>query len=354
MQISERAYFRIFAVLVLDLAGWGLCISHPPSISKYNVSIPEHRWNSNTSVSVSGVDGLHDHRVVQRISFSNADFYLGGLRLTVGEGGINAGGGFSNIWGGGETTAIGNTLRFYSMAGVTNALRIEGWIADNAQGKVGLLVQKRNAYERGVGIIRISGGYNSAFTGDVVVDGKDSHLYLGKYGGVIAVRSNITVRNGGVAGIERSNQIADTSTVTLQGSGSTFSLNNVGYALSEKFKTLKVEGQGRVLFNRKVADRYAKTLIVDDLIVGWGNDLSVEGWNAELDLFLVSKSSSHVRDSLSRIKFEGPNRQIVELRDYNKDYWKLYASPEPSTYGAILGAVGLGLAVWRRRRRGPC
>jgi len=198
-----------------------------------------------------------------------------------------------------------------------------------------------------VGIIRISGGYNSAFTGDVVVDGKDSHLYLAKGGNTIAVRSNITVRNGGVVGIELSNQIADTSTVTLQGNGSTFSLNNVGYALSEKFRALRVEGEGRVLFSRQAADRYAKTLIVDDLIVGWGNDLSVEGWNADLDLFLIRKTSANARNALSRIRFEGPNRQIVELREYNKEYWRLYASPEPETYGAILGAVGLGLAVWR-------
>jgi len=291
---------------------------------------------------------------VQGISFSNASFYLNGLRLTVGDGGINAGGGFSNIWGDGETTAIGNTLRFYSKVGPGNALRIEGWIADNAHGKVGLLVQKRNPYEIGVGIIRISGGYNSAFTGDVVVEGKDSHLYLCKIGGVIAVRSNITVRNGRVAGIELSNQIADTSTVTLQGNGSTFSLNDVSHALSEKFRTLKVEGEGRVLFSRKAADRYAKTLIVDDLIVDWGSDLSVEGWNAELDLFLIKKTSGNARSALSRIRFEGPDRQIVELRPYNAYYWKLYASPEPSTYGAIFGAVGLGIAIWRRRRRGAC
>jgi len=353
MQVQHPTVLRLFTFVLLNLGGWSLCISNalppPRSISKYKVSIPEHQWNSNASVSVSGVEGLHNHRVVQRISFSNAEFYLNGLRLTVGDGGINAGDGFSNIWGGGATTAIGNTLRFYSKAGLGNALRIEGWIADNAVGKVGILVQKGNQHERGVGVIRISGHYNSEFTGDVIVAGKGSHLYLGKYGGAIAVRSNITLRNGGVVGIELSHQIADTSTVTLQGSGSTFSLNDVSHALSEKFRTLKVEGEGRVLFSRKAADRYAKTLIVDDLIVGWGSDLSVEGWNAELDLFLIRKTSWNAKNALSRIRFEGPNRQIVELRDYNKDYWKLYASPEPSTFGAILGAVGLGLAVFRKR-----
>jgi len=116
------------------------------------------------------------------------------------------------------------------------------------------------------------------------------------------------VRGGGLAGIELSNQIADTSTVTLQGNASTFSLNDVSHALSEKFRTLKVEGQGRVLFSRKAADSYAKTLIVDDLIVDWGNDLSVEGWNAELDLFLVRKTSWNARNALSRSR---SNRHLL-------------------------------------------
>jgi len=139
--------------------------------------------------------------------------------------------------------------------------------------------------------------------------------------------------------------------VRLQGKGSTFSLNDVKNALSEKFRELTVTGEGRVLFSRSASDRYAKTLIVDELMVGGWDTLSIEGWNPELDLFLVKKTSFHAKASLSRIKFTGPNRQIVELRDYNKDYWKLYASPEPSTYGAIFGAVGASLIFWRKRRR---
>jgi len=246
----------------------------------------------------------------------------------VGEGGVNAGGGFSNIWGEGETTAIGNTLRFYSKAGAGNALRIEGWISDNAQGKVGLLVQKGNPYEIGVGIIRISGHHNSAFTSDVVVDGKDSHLYLGKYGGAIAVRSNITVRNGGLVGIELSNQIADSSTVTLQGQGFTFALNDVRNSLSEKFHSLSVDGYGRVLFNRDNGGRDRKTLVLDDLVVDNLSRLTVHGWNPALDLFLIAKSSSHVRDALKRIDFvQIPSRCALRLLRHAKVHVPRLSSP---------------------------
>jgi len=299
---------------------------------------------------VKGIEGLHDFREVNGIEFSYADFYLNGQLLSVGSGGIRAGEGISNIWGQGVTTALGDTLIFHSKSGANNALRIEGQIDDNSKGKVGILVKNLNPKSDIPGIIRISENYNNHFTGDVVVEGKGSNLYLGKIGGALAVGSNIYVRNGGVVGLEGSYQIADTSTVTLQGKGSTFMLNNVNYGLLEKFRSLVVEGEGHVLFSRKANSGYAKTLIIDELLVAEGSILNVDGWDANSDLFLVKKEAKNV-DALKRIQFTGRNQNIVELINYDRDYWKLYAAPEPSTYGAIFGAVGLGLAVWRKRRR---
>jgi len=313
----------------------------PPSISKYNASVPEWQWNRNKSVSISGDYHLSGEQFVNGLWLSYGTVYLDG-DLHIGNGGINADGGSATIWGhernvgSGAITSLGNTLYLYSKVGSWNSLTVRGHISDNSAGKVGLYVAKRNPYEIGVGIVRIGGIFNSRFTGDVTVDGRDSHLYLNKESGATAVKSNIYVRNGAAFGIERSNQIADSSTVTLSGDGSTFMLNDVSNALSEKFRALKVKGEGLVFFSRSWGDRYAKKLVVDDLIVGWGNNLSVEGWNADVDLFLVSKTSRNVRASLSRIKFTVPNQQIVELRSYNNYYWKLHASPEPHTYGAVL------------------
>jgi len=317
------------------------------------MSIPEARWDRTKTVFVRVVEGLHGYRNVNRISFSYADFYLNGQLLTVGGGGINAGEGISNIWGQGVTTAEGDTLIFHPNSGADNALRIEGQIDDNSKGKVGILVKNLNPKYDIPGIIRISGAYDNHFTGDVVVEGRASHLYLGKVRGALAVGSNIYARNGGVVGIEITGQIADSSKVTLQGKGSAFMLNDVSYALNEKFRSLVVEGEGHVLFNRNATNRYGKTLIIDDLLVAEGSTLSVDGWDAALDLFLVKKEAKNV-DALKRIYFTGQNQNIVELINYDRDYWKLYASPEPTTYGAILGVVGLGLAIWRKRRRSGC
>jgi len=275
--------------------------------------------------------------------------------LSIGSDGIHSAGGIATIWGHennggpGAVTSIGRTLFLYSKSGSWNSLDIRGYISDSRTGKVELRVENGNRFESGFGIVRIKGIFSSTFTGDVTVEGKNSHLYLDKENGATAVRSNIYVRNGATIGIERSNQIADTSSVTLQGKGSTFLLNSVSRNLSEKFRTLTVEGEGHVLFDHKFADRYAKTLIIDNLIIGEGSTLSVDGWRADLDLFLV-KIDYKNREALKRVKFTGINQGIVELVYYNNNYWKLHASPEPRTYGAILGGMGVLLALGRRCR----
>jgi len=63
----------------------------------------------------------------------------------------------------------------------------------------------------------------------------------------------------------------------------------------------------------------------------------------------VRKDNKHLADALQKITIDGWGENQAYLKDYDKDYWSIEAAPEPSTYGAILAAVGLGLVVWRRR-----
>jgi len=55
---------------------------------------------------------------------------------------------------------------------------------------------------------------------------------------------------------------------------------------------------------------------------------------------------------LNRIRFQGwaPGAKLI---NYDANNWEIVpmGSPEPATYGAILGALGLGLVVWRKRRQ---
>jgi len=63
------------------------------------------------------------------------------------------------------------------------------------------------------------------------------------------------------------------------------------------------------------------------------------------DYLLVRKDSRHLYDALSPIRLEGR----AEHRAWVADYWQVIpAFSEPATYGAILGAVGFGLFVWRK------
>jgi len=90
-------------------------------------------------------------------------------------------------------------------------------------------------------------------------------------------------------------------------------------------------------------------LILDDLSVGWLDTLTVIGWESGKDLFLVRKTSTHVKDSLGNIIFQGQSGH-VHLEDYNKDYWELTTAPEPATTGAVVAALGLTITACRKRR----
>jgi len=75
-------------------------------------------------------------------------------------------------------------------------------------------------------------------------------------------------------------------------------------------------------------------------------------WYQYEDILLVRKDGIDTRVG-PQIIFEGYEDFPVLFIDYDANYWQItpFHAPEPSTYGAILGAVGLGLWSWRRKRR---
>jgi len=96
-----------------------------------------------------------------------------------------------------------------------------------------------------------------------------------------------------------------------------------------------------------------------------GAQLFVRGWHEFEDFLLIKKTAfaTAPADALAQwlqlrnqIFFDGYSLDYSLLvADYNADYYQITpwgvmtGFPEPSTYGAILGAVGLGLWTWRRR-----
>jgi len=175
-------------------------------------------------------------------------------------------------------------------------------------------------------------------------------LLLNKNNGATAIQGNILVRRGGTVSIWQSNQIADTSTVTLDGRElmAGFAFDMMSYALTEKFHQLVVRGEGKVLFHNKPNSR---TLFLDDLLIEQGGVLYVGDWADGLTKLLVRKDSEHLRESLSRIRFEGYDPARISLVEYDANYWEVSGLPEPATYGAVSAAGLCGLMAWRRRKR---
>jgi len=230
---------------------------------------------------------------------------------------------------------------------ITVGLRIMGKVL----GSPNVSIWETNAPR---GMVFLGGDLSNTFTGDVEVS--DSNvLFLNKTGGARAISGNVTVSGGSSVVLWRSNQIADSSTVTLDGrqhmSGFSFEAKN--YSMQEKFYRLTVKGEGVLYFYKRPTSR---TLFLDDLLIEYGGVLHVADWVYSYCTLLVRKDSMHLNESLHRINFMGHPKKGNGLKDSGyRDYWEIvpWPTPEPATYGAIFGAVGLGLASWRKRRHSP-
>ncbi|KXU38054.1 hypothetical protein AXK12_00665 [Cephaloticoccus capnophilus] len=83
--------------------------------------------------------------------------------------------------------------------------------------------------------------------------------------------------------------------------------------------------------------------------------LFIRHWEDGRDILLAHREKNKDRidaDFLARIKFEGYDAPAEWVYWGDGTYWEIRVAPEPHTYGAILGALGLGFFVWRKRKRG--
>jgi len=111
---------------------------------------------------------------------------------------------------------------------------------------------------------------------------------------------------------------------------------------------LTVEGHGVLDFGP--AD---STIFIRELLIDAGSILTVRSWLDQASYFLVHRNSPNLQALLERINFQGYGLGAA-TRDYSATYWEivpLSMMPEPTTYGAIFGVMGLGLWAWRRRVR---
>jgi len=229
----------------------------------------------------------------------------------------------------------------------SGSLYIDSVIADSTH-PVGV------QFSAGFGILVFEGHQSNTFTGNVEVYGKTNSLYLNKTNGSVAVRSNISIDQGKLI-FHQSNQLLNTSSVTLKNNATLSYISLSSYSISNTFDRLSIENSGIIKFNHRIENSGNNTpnkyyIRLDDLFINSGGLLTIQDWQAERDFLLVRKTSANLADALTKMAFEGYDRNNIHLRDFNSDYWQISALPEPTTYGALLGAAGLGLWAWRRRK----
>jgi len=143
------------------------------------------------------------------------------------------------------------------------------------------------------------------------------------------------VEKGGRLNLGKSNQIADSSTITLhslvksEGSKLEFESNSKE-TISERVHTLKIEKSGIIIFDKNKKTTAQRFLYLNNLIISEKSELAIEGWISNRDHFLVRKDSNGLEDALGKIDFIGYNKWTIGKRSFNKDYWEIYAVlPEP-------------------------
>jgi len=265
--------------------------------------------------------------------------------------GISVAGTTSPLLYGGTLTSSDSFLTFYFLGSPQvpgSYLSIDSVITDSYH-QVGVKI-----INQGSGAIFLEGDQSNTFTGNVEISGTYSGLVLNKSNGATAVRSNVFVRNNALFRFANNDQLLKTSNVTLATSGRLQVLAHFGGNITNTFKNLIVEGNGIIHFNHKEGNStHSKYYIyIDDLIINEGGHLEIHDWHDGQDFLLVRKNSQCLADALKKMSFVGYDPNNIHLEDFDTEYWSISATPEPTIYGAILGAAGIGLWCWHKRRRG--
>jgi len=150
------------------------------------------------------------------------------------------------------------------------------------------------------------------------------------------------------------NRLLGSRDLAFRKSGKAPGIFQMGGNSKQVLTSLTVSGAGVIDFAGGEVGR-ANMLWIDMLIsYSWEDRLFIRNWY-EYEDYLFIKKSTYYHGLLNRIVFEGYEEYGLFARDYDANYYQItpfyHTTPEPSTYGTIVGTVGLGLWLWRKRRR---
>jgi len=193
------------------------------------------------------------------------------------------------------------------------------------------------------------GNTKISVTGPITI-GPNASFVLQLYNKILTTGQKIIRKGGGLPNLRlRGNSTGEANFTFVK------STNDV--PLIQGIDTLYIENRASIGFGN-TAPETPIILYLDHLTF---NDtdaiLRITDWAEGAAYLLVKKTwgNANIAALLSQIYFEGYGRaknwEAHGLSDFG-DYWQITPLPEPTTYGATLGAVGLGLWTWRKRRNG--
>jgi len=341
-------------------------------LTNYVTAAPGATWTAASNINIGGANRtLDQNRTVRSLRLGSGDFNLSGHELTLNSGGLLfAAGAAGKLSGGGSITTSNNRTLYAHVYGGGSAggtaeigARITGDIDFVKTGPETLRLTSdgtsnfRNIYVHG-GRLELDLGINGRIntTGKIFVGDRSGTdvLRLPKYDNQLTGSRHIVLRGG------------DYGAGILEFSFDRDELLSTGriQAATHRLKKLEVDGLGVIDFRGGDAG-HANYLYIDELVFTEGSKLIIRDWFEYEDYLLIKRTAAHAAlfsggSGFTRteppIEFEGYGGAVTWTH-YNNDYWEVTPFgrvgpvPEPSTYGAILGATGLGLLAWRRRKQ---
>jgi len=319
----------------------------------------ESNWDTAHNVFLSGTDALTNTRTINSLRL-RGNLALNGHTLTLNSGGLLSfnTATFSGGTGSTITTASTRPLYIHNWNSLTigGSVRLTGGM-DVVKSQPGRFTLNSSA-NHSIGNLYIQQGTVELRQGGLQV----RHIYIGDGAG-----EDRLILPGGVWNPLRGHD-TEFPSITLRGTpydprGPEYSgdqaILEMGGNTKQLLSELRIEGRGTIDWRGGEVGK-ANILWIDTLSFSSTNDrLFIRNWYEYEDLFLVKKVHNRVEFNdllLNQIVFEGYQDYFTTLKNYDADYYQIYAfgsrpAPEPSTYGAILGAVGLGLWGWRKRRQ---
>jgi len=309
-------------------------------------------WLTSDNIQLVSNSILTENRLINSLKISDADLNLGGYALSIDAAALLSVGTTSRFRGSGMVITL-SALPFYIHV-YSDTLTFEDEASLSGNG---------NLVKTGPGTLELDSDATHKLGAVTIHQGAIRLLK-----GVLAVADDIIVGDGAGRDLfelaaQSDNRIVKTGdglpSMTLHGNpygpstdGAILRFNG---ASRQALAALSIQDRGTLEFLGSTKSS-PNILYLDQLFFSDANArLTIRNWNDQADYLLVSRAwgDINVPPILNRIIFEGygPAKwHWHDLQGYG-GYWQITPLPEPATYGTILGAVGLGLVVWRKRQK---